>query len=360
MAVAVPPYVPAYGYRPYRETTLGEALKKVARVLLALIGLAIMLLFFISLPLGVNLFLTTPQGQELLAKHIRNLYIFLLVVPVEIPVKLPVSGVLWGLMAIFIACFVASAIQGGGIHQAISGLLDRPLSKSMRNPLFALPFWATATLAVSFILTIVVEALGSEVAPTFEVENALVLVLEASYAAVAEEVGIRLVGVGLPLALAVLLKAEEDKGLAFLKALFCPPALDKRLWRELRLWAWAWVVISAVIFGFLHLLGWTPGKVPVATAAGLILGACFVLYGLHTSILVHWFLNYHIQVIAAWGLLSGNPGDALLAGLLLLGELVVGFLSLIMFLVQGIRMLASRRTRPTAAKPAVYYPSWWY
>jgi len=351
----------AYQWVLARERSAGEVLKKVARVLLAVLAVILIFIFFISLPLGLQLFFSTPPGRELLAKHVRRLYFFVLALPVEVPIRLPVSGLLLALMVIFALCFLAAALQAGGVHKAVMGSLDRPLMKSMQNFLFAMPFVATGTLVGTMGLIWLMDVLGLHVAPTFEVGNVLELLLNASYAAVVEELGIRLLGIGLPLAIAAALKAGEEKGLVFLKGLFCPPALSEDIRRALRPLVWLLVIATSLLFGFLHLLGWTVGKVPVATAAGLVLGICFVSYGLHASILIHWFMNYHIQVFGAWAYLTEDPGAAAACGLTFMLEMGVGVLSLIMFLVQGIRFYLSRqRAREEAEKPAIAVPSAWY
>ena len=358
MAIGLPT---AYQWALAREKSTGEVLKKVARVLLAVLAVILIFIFFISLPLGLQLFFTTPSGRELTAKYVRRLYFFILALPVEVPVRLPVSSVLLALMAIFVLCFLAAALQAGGIHKALMGSLDRPLLKNMRNFLFAMPFVATGMLVGTMGLIWLMEVLGLRVAPTFETADVLELLFEASYAAVVEELGVRLLGIGLPLAVAASLKAEEAKGLVFLKGLLCPPALSEDIRRALRPLAWLLVIATSLLFGFLHLMGWTVGKVPVATAAGLVLGVCFVSYGLHASILIHWFMNYHIQVFGAWAYLTEDPGAAVTCGLTFMLEVGAGVLSLIMFLVQGIRLYLSRqRAREEAEKPAIAVPSAWY
>ena len=358
MAIGLPT---AYQWALAREKSAGEVLKKVARVLLAVLAVILIFIFFTSLPLGLQLFFSTPAGRELTARYVRMLYFFILALPVKVPVRLPVPSVLLALMIIFTACFLAAALQAGGVHKAVMGSLDRPLLKSMRNFLFAMPFVATGTLVGTMGLIWLVEVLGLHVAPTFEIGNVLELLFEASYAAVVEELGIRLLGIGLPLAVAAALKAKEEKGLAFLKGLLCPPTLNRDIRRALRPLTWLLVIATSTLFGFLHLLGWTVGKVPVAMAAGLVLGICFVSYGLHASILIHWFMNYHIQIFGAWAYLAEDPGVVVACGLTFMLEMGVGALSLIVFLVQGIRFCLSRqRARKEAEKPAIAVPSAWY
>ena len=340
---------------PYRPETTADVVKKLARIGLALLSAVLLALFIISIPVGMRLYTDTAPGQDILARHLEGLYFWFLILLIRVPVSLPVWSLLLGLQVVFVSCFIAAAVQGGGVHKAFARSAEGPLLESLRNFLFAMPFIATATLTGTLGLTWLVNILGLEVAPIGEVPEPLRLLLETSYAAVVEELGTRLVGIGLPLALFAAYKAEEGKGLAFVKALFCPASLNKELKKAVRPLAWILVVATSLVFGFLHLLGWTPGKVLTATAAGLVLGTCFLYYGIHASILVHWYLNYHVQIWAVWIMLTKDAGIALLSGLTLFFEIVVGVLSLIMFFVQAVRLIARRREKAREYRPIMPY-----
>jgi len=118
---------------------------------------------------------------------------------------------------------------------------------------------------------------------------------------------------------------------------------------------WLLVLATSAFFGVAHVLSgaWEVGKAITATVAGVVLGACFIYYGLYASILLHWYFNYHLQVWVVWPELTGSIGVLLMVGLILLVELAVGALSLIMFLVQGMRMLVGRKPSPPPQAP--YY-----
>jgi len=254
------------------------------------------------------------------------------------------------LLALFIALLVVSAVSGGGFHRAVLRGHVRPLSYSLRNFLYAMPFISTALLTGIMGLTWLLERSGIGAAYRGELPGALVFTLEASYAAVVEEVGFRLILIGIPLALAALMKTsgwvEYGERHLFLKALLCPSAISPRLRRELRSIAWALVLITSAVFGVAHVLAgtWEVGKAITASLAGLVMGACFVEYGLHASILLHWFFNYHIQIWWALYELYPHSLSVLLAvNLVFLYELILGALSLLVFLVQGLRLALYRR-----------------
>ena len=57
------------------------------------------------------------------------------------------------------------------------------------------------------------------------------------------------------------------------------------------------VVLGGIFFGFAHILSaesWSEAKFAQATASGIILGWLYFRFGLITSILVHWGMNYFI------------------------------------------------------------------
>jgi len=272
------------------------------------------------------------------------------------------------LQGIFITCFIVSAISSGGYHRALINSYGKPLKKAMSNFLYAFPFISTASLTGWFILNFLVNMAGIGTGVKGKLPGPIFMLLEASYAAVVEELFFRLLLIGLPMGIAAMLARgaksspwgtyamkEEPSSLSlFLKGLFCPGALSKDVRKRLRPLTWLLVIASSLAFGLAHVAAgtWEPGKAITAAAIGLVLGACFTSYGIYASILLHWFFNYHIQVWSVW--IQRAPYDILAyltAGLVILSEMAIGGLSLIMFLIQGIRMLLRRR-RPSYIQPA--------
>ncbi|RLI09330.1 hypothetical protein DRO32_00850 [Candidatus Bathyarchaeota archaeon] len=272
-------------------------------------------------------------------------YILIVVLPIALPV-VPAWALAAFLQALFTALIVASWAWRGGFHNRVLGGWREPFLKNLRNPLYALPFIATATLTGTVLLTLLMEHLGVGAGLTVELPGPLLVLLETTYAAVVEEIGFRFFLIGLPLAIAALAKAGyRPRAEVFLKALLCPGALDRDLRKSLRPLMAFLALASSVAFGLVHVLlgAWELGKAITATVAGLVMAFCFIEYGLHASMLVHWYFNYHLQVWSAAHDLLGPPYD-LLDLFVVLYELALGALSLLVFAVQGLR-LAIRRTR---------------
>ena len=274
-------------------------------------------------------------------------YFLIVIYPVGLP-AVPAWGLAAFMQAFFTAMILACWAQKGGFIRTALRSRRKPFLKALRNPLFAMPFVATALLTGIIGLTILMQMLGIGAGLRAELPGPLNMLFEATYAVLAEEVGFRLVLIGIPLAVAAAAKAgeRENRLSAFLKGLFCPGSLDPEVRRDLRGLMAFLILISSLAFGFTHVLfgGWEAGKAVTATLAGLVMGICFTTYGLHASMLLHWFFNYHVEVWYIAYELTGQSRYNLWADFVLTYELAIGALSLLMFAVQGLR-LALRKIR---------------
>ena len=274
-------------------------------------------------------------------------YLLIVILPVVLP---PVRA--WVLAAFMQAFFTAMILacwaHGLDFARAVAGGHRRPLLKTLRNPLFAMPFVSTSLFTATVGLVIIMEMLGVSAGLRVELPGPLAMLFETTYAVIAEEVGFRLVLIGVPLSLAAAIKAggRESRLSAFLKSLFCPGSLDPEVRRRLRGLMAFLVVVSSIIFGLTHVLfgGWEIGKAVTATLAGLVMALCFTSYGLHASLLLHWFFNYHIQVWFVAYELLGPPYDLAYYAVITY-ELALGALSLLMFAIQGVRLAVWRGGR---------------
>ncbi len=284
-----------------------------------------------------------------------NLFVTAPIPGVPLPYfSVPAWALALALQLVFATCLILAFVEAGGFHKAISESPDKPLARCMRNFLYAMPFVATGTLVGIIALTVLIEAAGVPAEPTWVWPGPILLMLEGSYAALVEELVFRLLFVGgilFIVAISRLGRGTEGSGADALKALFFPGWLEGDMKRAVRKAGWVLVLLSSLAFGLAHFLGggWEVGKAITATIDGLVLGACFLLYGIHASLLLHWFRNYYLS---SWEALAYATGSdvALLAHLLvILFNVVLGVLSLIMFLVQGIRLVMRRRAREEPA-----------
>jgi membrane protease YdiL (CAAX protease family) len=130
-------------------------------------------------------------------------------------------------------------------------------------------------------------------------------------ASIWEELVTRVMLIGLPMAILGLILKKKNA----LKCMFGGFGISKV--------AIALIILSAVIFGLAHIPSWGLFKAPPTVFFGIISGCMYVRYGLHTSILIHFFTDY----IAAFGWMSMDfTGGAVIICIMVIGLPVIIYL----------------------------------
>ena len=68
--------------------------------------------------------------------------------------------------------------------------------------------------------------------------------------------------------------------------------------RGISLGEWGMVAFTTVIFGLAHFdpgVSWEIGKITSAAFSGLVIALCYLVYGAHAAIIMHWFFNVYID-----------------------------------------------------------------
>ena len=151
--------------------------------------------------------------------------------------------------------------------------------------------WFSVLVLLSSIIIVIQSELGiSSEPPT--AENNLIQFFLVSLAPILEEIGFRVILLGVPL---FLIYSRRTSVRFFLKCLWSPASLDIIQYR----WAIALIIAVSFFFGFAHIGfadSWGEGKFLQATLGGIILGWVYLRYGFAVSLLVHWGTNYFIYV----------------------------------------------------------------
>ncbi len=150
--------------------------------------------------------------------------------------------------------------------------------------------WFAILVLASALIYGVQEYLGVDTAPP-PFENGLVQFLGVMQAPITEEVGFRLVLIGIP---AYLIYSHRASARHLLRSLWHP-------YRHLHVHEnkkiAALIVVVAILFGAGHVVfgeSWSGGKFVQATASGLILGWVYFRYGFAPALLIHWAANYFV------------------------------------------------------------------
>ncbi len=334
--------------------------------------------YFLSLPLGLVLFFFTSTGLD-----VSRLYLLKLPIPLlidrdfSIPATINVGLVFLFLLGVYALCFVSAWMSRESLHSVIKKGFSRPLRQLFSNNLFAMPTIASM-LFVAFIIIHVLLGVPTGSGPFEPSEDPLQPFkdfLEVTYSPLVEEIGFRLIPIGIFLVAYLFVvgreKVAEFSGGEFLRVLFLIPFYPDKAKellgvrtvtefgiRGISLAEWIVIAFTSVAFGLVHIGGgWEAGKSISASINGLAFGLVYLLYGVQAPILLHWFFNYYISGYGAYGLaLDFYPIISPIFLLIFLGTLVLGVLGWIMFTALLGARLYRRRKRVVPPQPLPLSP----
>jgi hypothetical protein len=145
-------------------------------------------------------------------------------------------------------------------------------------------------ILVSAIINFVQELFGISTVPPIT-ENNLIQFFYVTLAPLTEEIGFRVLLIGLPL---FAIYSHKSSLKHFFKSLWFPSD-NLHVYDSKK--AIILIVVVAAFFGLSHIMSgepWSDGKFAQATASGIILGWIYFRFGLISAILVHWATNYFV------------------------------------------------------------------
>ena len=257
----------------------------------------ILFLMILSFPIGTYLVFNSEIGNDITHEYPMNdLSVFLAGIGFQIPVEFELGDgfiVLWCLFLILFAVTIfgpkksfanvlQSIISFGKYHQ----LQDNYIITAIK--------WFSILVVVSGVIISVQEFFGISVEKT-GAPNQLIQFFQILLAPLVEEIGFRVMLIGLPL---FALYSCKSSLRFFVKSLWRPwHNLDiTDLKKPLLI-----IIIVAIFFGISHVISgeaWSAGKFAQATVSGLIIGWVYFRYGLAPAILIHWAANYFIYSYA--------------------------------------------------------------
>ena len=257
----------------------------------------ILFLMILSFPIGAYLVFNSEIGDDITYEYPMNdLNVFLAGVGFQVPVEFELGDgfiVLWCLFLILFAVAIfgpkknfvnvlQSIISAGKYHQ----LRDNYIITAIK--------WFSILVVVSGVIISVQEFFGVSV-EKIEAPNQLVQFFQLLLAPLIEEIGFRVILIGLPL---FALYSYKSSLRLFVKSLWRPSHHLRitDLKKPLLI-----IIIVGIFFGVSHVITgetWSAGKFAQATVSGLIIGWVYFRYGLAPAILIHWATNYFIYSYA--------------------------------------------------------------
>ena len=193
--------------------------------------------------------------------------------------------------SIFVILFVMAFLGPKEIFpKLISKILNKKTINLESNYLVNVIKWFSIIVVVSGIINYIQESFGISTLPP-DSTNDLMLFLAITISPITEEIGFRLMLIGIPL-FAIF---AHKSSLKFFFASLWNPHANLHIasnWKAIAI-----IVLVGVFFGVAHIISgepWSNGKFAQAAISGIIIGWVYYRYGLLSAILVHWATNYFI------------------------------------------------------------------
>lgn len=248
-------------------------------------------MMLLSFPFGVFVVFNTDIGDDINFQYpLNNLDIFKelgYLTPFDIEIG-DVFIVLWSIYAILFT--IAMFGPDKGFLKALSANLSHEKLETKSNYMITITKWFSILILISIIIDFIQQGFGIVTVPP-SVDNNLAQFLYVSMSPIIEELGFRVILIGLPLFVFYSHKISINH---FFKSIWNPN-------RNLHIYDFRktlfLIVLVGIFFGLAHIMTgepWSEGKFAQAAVSGIILGWLYFRFGLITAILVHWGINYFI------------------------------------------------------------------
>lgn len=288
---------------------------------LTAISIPSVLLYFLTLVLGVVLLAFSPFGRDMMNTYsIQHVEFFFLFFRIPLTLNMFIPTVL--ALSAYVACFVVALLGNGRYVSSLRQLRIR--TNRIPNWLLIMPLVTSTLLLIVYFIIWVQDIFGI---PTGNVgiSQPYILFAALTTSPISQELGFRITTLGLIVAIrSVFLWRVQGSCGTRLAYSFLSPDLAKTnagldsvasvgLRRGIHWSEWIMLGFTSVVFGFAHVTAgstWEIGKVTTAAFAGFVMGLAFLTYGAHAPILVHWFFNYYTQVSSIGTLVFDSSSQA--------------------------------------------------
>lgn len=255
----------------------------------ALISVIFGLLIF-SFPIGAYLFFNSQLGNNIDYHYPLSELEFVKGLGLESVAVIAIGDLFAVCWAFFLILFaIASFGPKKSFLKVLSPIMAGSYENQEGNYLVHAIKWFSIIIVLSELIYVAQQFVGVRTIPPI-FENDLLQFLALTLAPIVEELGFRIILVGIPL---FLLYSRRASAKHFFKSLWNPsenlPISDSRK-------AIIVIVVAGTFFGVSHILSdqWSEGKLVQAVMSGIILGWVYYRYGFVAAVLIHWAANYAI------------------------------------------------------------------
>ena len=249
-------------------------------------------LMIVSFPIGAYVVFNSEIGDNIdFGFPLEKFDLFIAGINMEIPFEYQIGDAFVVVWCVFAVLFTIAIIgPKKSFLGSISGLLIREKNLTDANYLITIIKWFSVLVVISGVINFVQESFGIVTEPP-ESTNDLILFLAVTIAPIIEEIGFRVILIGIPLFLIYSFKTSIR---SFFHVLWHPyenlHIVDNKK-------AILLIVLVGIFFGAAHIISgepWSSGKFAQAAVSGIIIGWVYYRYGLIAAILIHWATNYFI------------------------------------------------------------------
>ena len=249
-------------------------------------------LMILSFPAGAYLVFNSEIGDDITYEyHMDGLSLFLAGIGFDVPVKFELGDGFVVIWCTFLILFTVAMLgPKKNFVETLQSMITEGRYKIQDSYIVSVIKWFSILVIVSGSIIGLQEFIGISVEQP-EASNQLIQFFGISLAPIIEEIGFRVVLIGLPL---FALYSHKMSFKFLVKSLWWP-------WQNLRSVNMKKVLlliaIVGILFGAAHIFSdeaWSTGKLAQAVASGIIIGWVYFRYGLIPAILIHWATNYFV------------------------------------------------------------------
>lgn len=347
-------------------------------VLLSLFIVAVLIIvasYFLVLLMGSWFIFFTQPGVTLISQSGDFPVLLLFILGFSVPANIGAAFAF--VLTVFVLCFVAAWTWRESFHVVLRKSFSRPLRSVFNNFLFIMPLLSSMLLVA---VTVIIYLQNLAGIPTGAVqpeagESAQEFFLLLAYAPVAEELGFRLIPIGIftaALVFSARMRTRANGAKLFIASFIYPEGAkrmvglrnvtDQGFWRGISRGEWAMILIASSVFAYAHVasgIGWEIGKISSVFVQALFFGVVYIAYGFGAPILMHWFFNYYLyffdpDILSAW-FPSAEPVLAVVEPVLL----TLGAAGWVVFAITAVRRrrIKKRQVMPAPPAPPVEPPT---
>ena len=249
-------------------------------------------MMIISFPIGAYVVFNSNLGKEINYQYpLDGIDIFLGGIGFKLPIHFEIGD---GFIVMWCTYLVLFAISLSGrqrnLMRALSLVMIEGWHNIKNNALLSTITWFSILIVFSLIIDFIQQSFGINIEPPSS-QNRLIQFFQVTTSPLSEEVGFRVLLIGLPL---FAMFSHKSSLKHFFKSLWNPS-------KNLEITNYKKVIVLiltvAIFFGAAHIISgspWSTGKFAQATLAGIIIGWVYFRHGLAPAILIHWATNYFI------------------------------------------------------------------